>query len=266
MADLDTAVFHRSNMMAGVSIEILDRCPSTNDYLRSNYQALETRFPLLVTARQQSNGRGRGKNSWVSARGLSLTSSLGIRLRNREALRYISLAAGEAVIQVLHSLSGDKFLLKWPNDVCLKGRKIAGVLVDTILTGNSIVVIIGVGVNLNHCQEDFPPDLRDRAISLYMGTGQKYTVETMNTRLAAALMHRVKALEKGKIRPILRRIRRLCRPLLNTPVTFRDHRQNRVKGIFKGIDRGGGARIYHQNSGTRIYYSGEMQLSPPGGG
>jgi BirA family transcriptional regulator, biotin operon repressor / biotin---[acetyl-CoA-carboxylase] ligase len=110
----------------------------------------------LVTASEQSAGRGRQGRRWTAPSGRALLCSLVIR----EPPRLLPLAAGVAVAEV----TGDDARVKWPNDVLVAGRKVAGILVEGRPQENWAV--LGIGLNVALREEDFPPELQGRAGTL----------------------------------------------------------------------------------------------------
>jgi BirA family transcriptional regulator, biotin operon repressor / biotin---[acetyl-CoA-carboxylase] ligase len=118
----------------------------------------------VVTADEQSAGRGRQGRSWSAPPGGALLYSAILRpLDERHLL--LPLAVPVAVCEAAEELApGIECRIKWPNDVWLDGRKLAGVLIEA--KPQSGWAVIGVGLNLTIGPGEFPPDLRDRAISL----------------------------------------------------------------------------------------------------
>jgi BirA family biotin operon repressor/biotin-[acetyl-CoA-carboxylase] ligase len=131
-----------------VSLEIVDQTDSTSTRLLERAAAGAPSGTCLA-AEWQSSGRGRRGRSWVSALGGSLTFSILWRFdRGAGHLGGLSLAAGAAVARALADCGVDRVQVKWPNDVIVDFRKIAGILVETSgeMQGPSVAVI-GVGVN-----------------------------------------------------------------------------------------------------------------------
>ena len=110
----------------------------------------------LVTAGEQTAGRGRQGRVWSAPSGRALLMSLVLR----EWPRLLPLAAALAVAEV----AGEATTIKWPNDVLLDGRKVAGILVE----GRSQEgwMVLGIGLNVALRPDDFPPGLRDTAATL----------------------------------------------------------------------------------------------------
>ena len=134
---------------AWFKLEILDEVPSTNTYLMQQ-ASKGAAHVTCVAAHVQSKGRGRRGRTWVSALGSSLTFSLLWRFNcSAAALSGLSLAVGVALIRALTSLGVTNAQLKWPNDVLIDNKKLAGILIDLHgdMDGPSAAVI-GVGVNL----------------------------------------------------------------------------------------------------------------------
>lgn len=111
---------------------------------------------LLVTASEQTQGRGRQGRAWTAPPGSALLGSWVIR----DADPLLSLRAGIAVAETC----GEHALLKWPNDVLIDGRKVAGILVEG--RPQEGWAVLGIGVNVALAPEQLPEELRDRAGTL----------------------------------------------------------------------------------------------------
>ncbi|MGQ0442493.1 MAG: biotin--[acetyl-CoA-carboxylase] ligase [Methylophilaceae bacterium] len=134
---------------AWFKLELLDEVPSTNTYLMQQ-AAKGAAHVTCVAAHIQSKGRGRRGRSWVSSLGASLTFSLLWRFQcGAAALSGLSLAVGVALIRALASLGVHQAQLKWPNDVLIDNKKLAGILIDLQgdMDGPSAAVI-GIGINV----------------------------------------------------------------------------------------------------------------------
>jgi BirA family transcriptional regulator, biotin operon repressor / biotin---[acetyl-CoA-carboxylase] ligase len=133
---------------AWFTLQILDEVNSTNTYLM---QQKGSAHATCVAAHVQTNGKGRRGRTWVSQLGASLTFSLLWRFQcGAAALSGLSLCVGVALIRALNALGVNHAQLKWPNDVLVDGKKLAGILIELQgdLEGPSAAVI-GIGINLN---------------------------------------------------------------------------------------------------------------------
>jgi len=124
----------------------------------------------LVIAEQQTAGIGRLGRSWISEPQAGLYLSVLLRLPLSPAnLPIASLVLGLATAEAIHKATHVACDLRWPNDVLIGERKVAGIL--THLVENFIIA--GIGINVNQCREDFPAELQGRAISLAMALGRQ---------------------------------------------------------------------------------------------
>lgn len=115
----------------------------------------------VVVAERQTAGRGRHGRSWVSAPGLGLWFSV-VFERQIPGLQFAGPLAVREAVRAVFPQSGQILAAKWPNDLLLRGKKFCGALVES--RGGRYV--LGLGINVRHRPEDFPPELRDRATSL----------------------------------------------------------------------------------------------------
>ena len=149
----------------GFRLDYREKTGSTNDDVRE--AALRgAGAGLVIVAGRQDAGRGRRGAAWVCPPGEGLAFSVLLRPRENKALwPRLSLAAGLAVAEATERL-GSLAEVKWPNDVWVAGKKIAGILVEA---GDDFVVV-GIGINVG--VKDFPPELADSATSLALECGE----------------------------------------------------------------------------------------------
>jgi BirA family biotin operon repressor/biotin-[acetyl-CoA-carboxylase] ligase len=120
---------------------------------------------LVVTAAEQTAGRGRQGRTWTAPPGKALLYSAIVRpLDERHLL--LPLSVPLAVCEAAEELEpGIECRVKWPNDIWIDGRKLAGVLIEA--KPQDGWAVIGVGLNLSIAPDEFPPELRDKAVSLF---------------------------------------------------------------------------------------------------
>jgi BirA family biotin operon repressor/biotin-[acetyl-CoA-carboxylase] ligase len=156
--DRDRARAGGASAIPSDALEIVDETASTNTDLMARMKALPRERAALGVhavraAYRQTAGRGRQGRSWQTKPGHALTFSLACVLpRPLAGLAGLSLATGVAVVDALTRLApgeATRFALKWPNDVLLDGRKLAGILIETAWsTASASAVVIGVGINV----------------------------------------------------------------------------------------------------------------------
>lgn len=143
--------------------DLLPVCDSTNTVLLARAEA-GAPAGAVVIAETQTAGRGRRGRNWIAAPGDSLTFSLLWRFVPGTAPAGLSLAAGLAVVQALEKIGVGKMALKWPNDVLMDGKKLAGILVE-LVPGQIHAAVIGVGLNF-HLPETLPAEVHETAAAL----------------------------------------------------------------------------------------------------
>jgi BirA family biotin operon repressor/biotin-[acetyl-CoA-carboxylase] ligase len=125
---------------------------------------------LVVTAEEQTSGRGRRGTEWFGPPGSCLLYSALVRPFSSEDAPLLPLAVPLAVCEAAEAVAPVRCRVKWPNDVWIDERKVAGVLVEA--RSEEGWAVIGVGVNVAIVPEDFPPELRETATSLMPSEGE----------------------------------------------------------------------------------------------
>ena len=166
-------------------IETVD---STNAYLQRLQGTTEING-FVVSADEQTSGRGMGNNSWESAKGMNLTFSLALDTSWLTAANQFMLSqiVPLGILNVLDSyLPAEKLQIKWPNDIYFDGHKLGGILINSTITGNHLDrSIIGIGLNVNQTQfRDWPT----RPISMQLITGKTYTMEPLMKKLVTSIV------------------------------------------------------------------------------
>ncbi len=140
-------------------------CPSTQELLR------DPSLPegAVAVAEHQTAGRGRLGRTWEDEAGRALLCSVLLR-PERQPLPQLSLVAALAVAEAIEEETGCETAVKWPNDVLVGGRKVAGILLEA--SGGS--VIVGIGVNVNQTAEELPATARHPPCSLRTATARAH--------------------------------------------------------------------------------------------
>lgn len=128
----------------------------------------------LVIAEKQTHGKGRRGRSWFSPAGEGVYMSIILRppISPNEAPK-LTLIASVATAETLLCLTSSRITIKWPNDVLINEKKVAGILTEISAEIDKIHhVIVGIGVNVNTPEESFPSDIKDRATSIFVETGE----------------------------------------------------------------------------------------------
>lgn len=152
------------------NVVLLENTQSTNLAAK---EFAENHFCGVVAAKTQSGGKGRNGRTFSSPAG-GLYFSLVMDVGDSEGaspLKYV-IVAGVSTCLALEKL-GFSPKLKWPNDVYIDGKKLVGILCETVTTDSGKKLIIGIGINVN--TECFDPELADTATSLYLESGKRFS-------------------------------------------------------------------------------------------
>jgi BirA family transcriptional regulator, biotin operon repressor / biotin---[acetyl-CoA-carboxylase] ligase len=158
--------------LVGSEILVFEETASTNDVVEHLAKS-GAREGLVVFAESQTRGRGRRGRTWISPRGKGLWFSVLLRpaLPPTAASR-ITVAASVAVARAIRQSCGVDARIKWPNDVIVNGKKLAGILTELRAEADEILLaILGIGIDVNCQREDFPSGLADTATSLELEMG-----------------------------------------------------------------------------------------------
>lgn len=212
---------------------------------------------LCIIAREQRRGRGRLDRSWHSPKDAGLYLSIVLRPKF-ELARWplINLAAALAVHDAIVRTCGLKVDIKWPNDVCVRDRKLCGILAETVDTEIGLAAIVGIGINLH--DENFPAELERHATSLRSVTGGDANRDNLVNELLKAMSGRYEMLasENGGEHTI----REWC---ANSSYAF--GRRVRVSlgdehfaGITRGLERDGALRIETADGRIKAVRAGDV--------
>lgn len=173
----------------GKKIVHLKEIDSTNEEARRLIGAGEGEG-LVVIADRQTRGKGKPGSSWFSPPGNLYLSAVIKPYRNQRELAAVTLFSALAVRTAILKLTGLPAVIKWPNDLRLHGKKVAGILTERLASGQ---IIIGIGLDVNLTGRTLPAALRATTTSLRLATGRKYSLASCATVLLAQLNEEYRA-------------------------------------------------------------------------
>ncbi|MGD8206426.1 bifunctional biotin--[acetyl-CoA-carboxylase] ligase/biotin operon repressor BirA [Pantoea sp. FN0305] len=252
---LDEAEINRNLEQQGVTvIPVID---STNQYLLERMASLKTGDACV--AEYQQAGRGRRGRQWFSPFGANLYLSMYWRLEQGPAAAMgLSLVIGIVIAEVLQRLGAEGVRVKWPNDLYLNDRKLAGILVEMIgKTGDAAQIVFGAGINLKMRTPDATV-VNQGWINL-QEAGIAINRNELVSLLVNQLRHSLRDFEREGLAPFLSRWQRLDN-FINRPVKLLIG-DREVLGIARGIDQQGGL-LLEQDGVTKSWVGGEISLRP----
>lgn len=239
----------------------LDRVDSTNTEAE-RHLAAGSRTPLVILAREQTQGRGRRGRVWHSPAAGNLYSTFVFRPKLEPArLQDFTLWMGLSVCELIANFCSVEPGLKWPNDVHLQGRKAGGMLTEARIDADEVHdLVFGLGLNLNARGADLPKELQKSAISLAEAAGAPVDVN----RFAAALIGRVLSacarFVEGDYRDKFAELWARFDVLRGRPVSVTQG-DRIVAGTATGIDAEGSLIVRTAAGRTERFRAGEVTLS-----
>lgn len=239
------------------NVSVIPVIDSTNQYLLERMHDMQSGAACI--AEYQQAGRGRRGRQWFSPFGANLYMSMYWRLEQGPAAAMgLSLVIGIIMAETLRSLGADDVRVKWPNDIYLNDRKLAGILVElTGKTGDAAQIVIGAGINLAMRTAD-ASQINQGWINL-----QEAGVTVNRNELAAHLINSLREalplFEQEGLTPFIARWAALDN-FINRPVKLLIG-EREVHGIARGVD-GQGGLLLEQDGEIKAWVGGEISLRP----
>ena len=243
----------------GRVVHTYDSCETTQMIAHDKAQ-LGADEGTLIVSDEQTAGRGRLMRPWSSPSGHGIWMSLIIRpnLSMKEAPQ-VTLVTAVAIVRALEKVAAIDPVIKWPNDLLVGGKKIAGILTEMQADPDQVqALIIGIGLNVHQRPSDFPDELREQATSVAMETGE--AIE--RAKLVAAIMNEMERFidmyERNGFEPIKLlwesyavTTGQLIRATLVDEV---------IEGVARGISDDGLLQIEEEDGTIRSLYSADVTL------
>jgi len=218
----------------------------------------------IVVAEYQTQGKGRKGRSWFSPAGEGIYVSIILRPRisPHEAPK-LTLMASVAIAEAIAACVPVDAAIKWPNDILIAGKKVAGILTEIKAEIDKIHhVVVGVGINVNTSYESFPLDIRDNATSLFRETGNKISRTFILKTCLECLEKQYEILQNQGFTPILEQWKQLSE-MAGKKITV-DVLDTSYAGIVEDVNEDGYLIIRDQEGNTRRIVSGDVFLHNDG--
>lgn len=180
----------------GRKILVYNRTSSTNDIARRYAQDSENNG-LAIFAEEQTEGRGRAGNQWHSRRSDSILCSI-LLIANKLNTELLSLTCAVAVADAIGKPGGHQAYIKWPNDIMIDRKKVAGILLEATSGNNRNICIVGIGINCHQQENDFPAELQKTATSIDLESHSVVDRMHLAKRLLYSIDHWLEAALQNK--------------------------------------------------------------------
>lgn len=238
----------------------LDEVDSTNNVAKqlANQDCPEG---MLVVAEEQTLGRGRLSRAWFSPPGRGIWWSIVLRppFAPQEAPK-CTLMAAVAAVRAIRRATGVDCGIKWPNDILWQGRKLMGILTEMSAEMDAInYVVIGMGLNVNLRQDEFPHELQEIAVSLSMADGKPISRLAVLQALLLELEAAYDEVRQHGFAPLLNAWRELSVTLGQAVAV--SGTGGGFNGIARDIDEDG-ALLVETEDGLRRVLAGDVSIRP----
>ena len=233
---------------------------STNKEAKRYAADAENNHGDVFYAEQQHEGRGRLGRPWYSPTGSGILMSMILRpdIQPQEA-PLITFVAAVSVAEAIREITGLTAGIKWPNDILLDGHKIAGILTEMNSEIDRVnYIVIGIGINVNQQNSDFPEDMHDYASSLYLEGGVAVSRDIIFCRVLEKMEHNYNVWINQGSDVILSKWRDMAL-YIGSPIRLFDAR-NSFEGVFIDIDNQGALHVLLDDGITKVFAAGEISL------
>jgi len=195
LLDSDKISTNLKTKRIGKQILVYESTLSTND-IAAKYAKNRKNDGLAVFAEQQTAGKGRTGARWLSGRAESILCSI-VLTTSKCSAELLSLTAAVAVAETIGKVAGNLAKIKWPNDIIINGKKVAGILLESKRIDHRNIYILGIGINCHQTQDSFPLQLQPMATSIDIESGTVCDRASLARRLLASIEHWLQIAEKN---------------------------------------------------------------------
>lgn len=235
----------------------LDAIDSTNDFLKSLSVTQQVENFTVVTAENQTKGKGQMGSEWVSESGKNLIMSVLVRdfLLETNAIFNLNIAVSMAVISALESFKIPNLSIKWPNDILSDTKKIGGILIENSLKSDtSIVSIVGLGLNVNQINFENLP----KASSLAEVCDKTFDKEEILYEILDHLERNILFWNQKSLSLKNEYTNRLFKK--GIPMPFQNRNEMNFMGIIQGISAYGKLKILLEDDKVQEFDIKEIQM------
>jgi BirA family biotin operon repressor/biotin-[acetyl-CoA-carboxylase] ligase len=253
--DPDKIKSHLRTKRIGQKVVVYNSTASTND-VAAQYAKNKNNDGLVVLAEEQVQGRGRGGNKWVAGFADSVICS--ILLTNCAVnAELLSLTIAVATAEAIGKCAKAEAKIKWPNDIILNNKKVAGILVESKKAGKHTAYVIGIGINCHQSKQNFPAELRKTATSIDIETGGGIDRISLIKRLLTSVENSLEIAEQNK-EEIIEHWQRLSTQLGQRVSLV--YNKKKFAGNCIGIDPENGLILQLDTGGIRMFQAAQTAI------
>lgn len=239
------------------NLQHIPYCDSTNSELKKALQDGIAQIGDVYLTRNQTQGRGRLNRTWVSPEG-NLALSFACPLASPQSQSYqMNLVAGLSLAKTIYDLTNFPTELKWPNDVFVHGKKVAGILSEVL--SDQKTVIIGVGLNFNSTKSDFPYDLQFQLTTLRDHYDQELEEDVFLCEFLKTLKEDLITYQKNGLDSLRKQMNNFL-AFQNQTLEIRESEDDVYKAQILELNEEGFLNVMKPNGEVRTLVSADIQI------
>lgn len=213
----------------------------------------------VVLADQQLRGRGRGERSWHSPAGVGIYCSIVLRPKISPGMaQLITLMTAVSTVKAIALRTGLSPRIKWPNDILINDKKVAGILLESKVSGTRMeYAVIGFGINVNHAPADLPEEIRVNASSLFIELREVVDRNALIVQIFAELEELYDRLQQEDFPIILKQWRHYSATLGRHVRIFQKDRE--TEGIAVDVTEEGGLIVTVESGKQVVVHAGDVE-------
>lgn len=245
--------------IVGRDIRVFQETTSTNDVIEKLARD-GVKEGVAVFSESQTRGRGRLGRKWISPPRKGLWFSLLLRPKLRpQAVTQLTIVSATALARAIHSAAGLAAEIKWPNDILVRGRKVAGILTEMKAEPDAVkYATLGIGVNVNLTANEFPSDLRRTATSLRVEAGESIDRAELAVEILRELDRDYTRICCGQFEAVADEWEEQCKTIGRDVAIQIGER--RIQGRAESLDSDGALLLRTQHGGLERITGGDVTM------
>lgn len=231
-----------------------DSLPSTQDWAKEHFKTLDLNKFNIISASEQTKGRGQFDRHWHSPKGGAYTTFCFLVSDHQQPMNAISLVTGLSFAEALQKL-GLIVKLKWPNDLYIDGKKAGGILVETKEITGGKVFFVGVGLNINLSLDDLKA-AHCEATSISAETQKSWSIKPIMSGAENIFKRNLAIFLKEGFQPFIQDYEALSYLAGKTIVI--EHANQNFEGHYQKIDEQGSLVLKLKDGSLKPFFSGQI--------
>lgn len=236
----------------------LQTVDSTNTWAKEHAAEFAVDEVTVVTATEQTHGRGRYSRAWLAPAGKNLTISLGFFLENPSITPFALCQLASLTLEEFLQIHGISAKIKWPNDLLVNGKKIVGVLTERTQVNELPFIVLGIGLNVNMNAEELA-EIPQSATSMYVEKNHTFSLESIKEFYVRLFVKRLEEAKATNFANVWSHWQKSLTWMLEHPVCIQTT-QKRLQGKVIALESDGSILLESSDGATHTIHSADVSL------